>query len=454
MKRSMDVIAAIATAPGRAAIGIVRLSGPDLSPFLREMLGQRHLPPRQATRGLFRGADDEVIDDGVAVYFAAPSSYTGENVLELQGHGGPAVMAALLQRCIELGARLAAPGEFTQRAFLNDKLDLAQAEAVADLIDAETTAAAKAAVRSLSGEFSREVSALVEALIRLRMFTEATLDFPDEDVELLEAERAAAQVAELERRLSSICQRARQGQLLREGLSVVLIGRPNVGKSSLLNRLAREDVAIVTPVAGTTRDALRQRIEIGGVALHLIDTAGIRTTTDADVVERIGIERTWDAVRRADCALTVVDAAHGITDEDWRIADALPADVRRIVVHNKIDLCGGKARIARDGATAHVHVSAMTGAGVDLLEAAILEAAGWLQPQPSQFLARERHVLALAESAAHIELAAAHLRQSPPPLELFAEELRMAQDALSTIHGEFTPDDLLGEIFSRFCIGK
>jgi tRNA modification GTPase len=360
----------------------------------------------------------------------------------------------VLRRCIELGARLADPGEFTRRAFLNDKMDLAQAEAVADLIDADTTAAAKAALRSLSGEFSREVSALVDALIHLRMFTEATLDFPDEDVEFIEAERAGAQLADLLRRLDSILQRARQGQLLREGLHVVLIGRPNVGKSSLLNRLAREDLAIVTPIAGTTRDALRQRIELGGVALHLIDTAGVRDPAEADVVERMGIERTWAAAGDADCALVIIDDAAGVTDEDRVIAERLGPQVKRIVVHNKIDLSGSAARVERATDAMHVFVSAKRGDGLALLESAILAAGGWQEFMPSQFLARERHVAALLTAAAHVRSAVPLLERRPPSLELFAEELRLAQVALSGIRGEFTSDDLLGEIFSRFCIGK
>jgi tRNA modification GTPase len=455
MKARSDPIAAIATAPGRAAIGIVRLSGPDLSRWMAGILGRSAIEPRQAIHARFLDSEGDAIDDGIAVFFDAPRSYTGEQVLELQGHGGPAVLGAVLQRCVELGARHAEPGEFTQRAFLNDKLDLAQAEAVADLIDADTTAAAKAALRSLSGEFSREVSNLVDALIRLRMFTEATLDFPDEDVEFIEAADALGQLSNLRRRLEEILQRARQGQLLREGLHVVLIGRPNVGKSSILNRLAREDIAIVTPIAGTTRDALRQRIEIGGVALHLIDTAGVRKTEEHDVVERLGIERTWDAATRADCALIIVDDASGLTPEDRAITARLPTDIRRIVVHNKIDLSGGVPSIERqpDGAM-HVRISALTGSGLDLLESAILEAAGWREATPSQFLARERHVAALQAAQGHVKTAAPFLGRQPPALELFAEELRLAQTALSAIHGEFTPDDLLGEIFSRFCIGK
>ncbi|MBK9607167.1 MAG: tRNA uridine-5-carboxymethylaminomethyl(34) synthesis GTPase MnmE [Betaproteobacteria bacterium] len=449
-----DVIVAIATAPGRGGIGIVRLSGTDLSPWIRGLLGRAALPPRQAVHANFLGGEGAALDDGIALYFAAPRSYTGEDVLELHGHGGPAVLAGIVQRCVELGARLAEPGEFTRRAFLNDKLDLAQAEAVADLIDAGTAAAARAAMRSLSGDFSREVRALVDALVHLRMFTEATLDFPDEDVEFIEAARARDQVAELAARVAGILQRARQGQLLREGLQVVLIGQPNVGKSSLLNRLAKDDVAIVTAIAGTTRDAVRQQIEIAGIALHVIDTAGVRDLAAADEVERLGIARTWAAAAAADCALVVVDDAAGISAGDEAILARLPADMRRLVVHNKIDLSAWPARVESHGAVTHVHLSARTGAGIALLESALLQVAGWQATVPDQFLARERHVLALKAASTHIAAAGELLASLAPALELFAEELKLAQSALSAITGEFTPDDLLGEIFSRFCIGK
>ena len=453
--RVSDVIVAIATAPGRAGIGIVRLSGPDLSPWIRAVLGRDRLEPRRAHHSSFRDDSGETIDEGIALYFDAPRSYTGEHVLELHGHGGRAVQSALLQRCVALGARLAEPGEFTRRAFLNDKLDLAQAEAVADLIDADTITAARAAMRSLSGEFSREIGAAVDALIDLRMYTEATLDFPDEDVEFLEAAGVATQLDRLRARVASILQRARQGQLLREGLQVVLIGRPNVGKSSLLNRLARDDVAIVTPIAGTTRDAVRQQIEVGGIALHVIDTAGVREPSDADAVERIGIERTWAAAAKADCALIVVDDTVGETEGDRAIAGRLPADVRRIVVRNKIDLSGKTAGLERSaGGSMQVFVSAKSGEGIGSLETALLEAAGWDDALPTQFLARERHVTALTSAAAHLAAAAPFLAHEPPALELFAEELRLAQQALGSITGEFSADDLLGEIFSRFCIGK
>jgi len=332
-----ELIAAIATPAGRGGIGIVRLSGPDLSRVVEGIVG-RPLTPRVATSTDFVGAHGETLDQGLALYFPAPASYTGETVLELHGHGGPAVLAQILRRCLDLGARLAQPGEFTKRAFLNGKIDLAQAEGVADLIDAATATAARAAARSLSGAFSAEVRALVEGLTELRMFTEATLDFPDEDIEFMQRSDASGKLAKLREHLDSIAARARQGSLLREGLDVVLIGQPNVGKSSLLNQLAGDDVAIVTPHAGTTRDAIRSSVEIRGIPLHIIDTAGLRES--ADPVERIGIERTWATIARADLALIVTDARDSGADADAAIVARLPPSLRRIAVRNKIDLAG------------------------------------------------------------------------------------------------------------------
>ena len=327
-----DLIVAVATPPGRGGIGIVRASGPDVSMLIAGILRRPDIEPRRAVHARFIDADGSTLDDGIAVFYAAPHSYTGENVLELQGHGGPAVLAGVVSRCLALGARLAEPGEFTRRAFLNDRLDLAQAEAVADLIDADTRATAKAALRSLAGDFSRDVTALVDSLIRLRMLVEASIDFPDEDIEFVQAGDARGQVGRIAAQLDAILSRARQGQLLRDGLRVVLIGRPNVGKSSLLNRLAREDVAIVTPIPGTTRDTVRQRIEIGGLAVHLVDTAGVRDLDAADDVERLGIERTWTAAADADCALVVVDAVSGATSDDSAIEAGLSPVVKRVVV--------------------------------------------------------------------------------------------------------------------------
>jgi len=455
---SAPTIAAIATPPGRGGVGVVRVSGSEVPAIVAGIVG-RSLAPRTATLVTFRGARGEALDQGLALHFPAPNSYTGEAVLELHGHGGPAVLRLLLARCVELGARLAAPGEFTQRAFLNGKLDLAQAESVADLIDAATATAARAAARSLSGAFSREIHALVDALVDLRMFTEATLDFPEEDIELLRAADAAGRLAALRQRLSSILARAATGARLNEGLTVVLVGRPNVGKSSLLNRLVREDAAIVTPIPGTTRDTVERQVEVGGIPLTVVDTAGLRPTEDA--VEKIGIERTWAAVERADLALVLVDArdAEDAPDRaDAAILARLPPALPRVVVHNKADLAAiaphADAR-TDDGAPArHVWLSAKTGDGVALLEREVLAVVGADHATEDAYLARERHVVALREAVAHLSAAADHVAAAPPPIELFAEELREAQQALAAITGEFTADDLLGVIFGRFCIGK
>jgi tRNA modification GTPase len=446
-----DAIAAIATPAGRGGIGVVRISGPDLAVIVAGILG-RPPPPRVATVATFLGTHGEALDQGLALLFPGPASYTGETVLELHGHGGPAVLALLLNRCLDLGARLAEPGEFTKRAFLNGKLDLAQAEGVADLIEAATTTAARAAARSLTGAFSREIRGAVDALIELRMFTEATLDFPDEEIEFVRAADAAGKLAALRQRLTAIVGRARQGSLLREGLGVVLIGQPNVGKSSLLNQLVGEEVAIVAPLPGTTRDAIRSSIEIGGIPLHVIDTAGLRPTGDA--VEQLGIERTWRTIARADLALIVTDARAPDHPADAEIAAQLPAALPRVLVRNKIDLAGLEPRAGRNGEASEVLLSAKTGTGIDMLRDAILAAVGAQADMEGTFLARERHLRALYAAAAHLGDAAAHLDAALPPLELFAEELRAAQAELSAITGEFTADDLLGAIFSRFCIGK
>jgi tRNA modification GTPase len=455
-----DTIAAIATPPGRGGIGVVRVSGPRV-PDLVPALAGRTLPPRVATLATFRDGAGAIIDQGLALHFPAPQSYTGEHVVELHGHGGPAVLRLLLARCVELGARLAEPGEFTLRAFLNGKLDLAQAEGVADLIDAATTTAARAAARSLSGEFSRAIRSEVDALVELRMFTEATLDFPDEDIDFLRRADAAGRLDGVRAALATIVGRARQGALLRDGLSIVLVGQPNVGKSSLLNRLAGDEVAIVTPIAGTTRDTVRSQIELAGIPLSIVDTAGLRATDDP--IEALGIERTWAAVGHADLALVIVDAqgsGDGITAADRAILARLPATLPRIVVHNKSDLAGQRPRSETAAAPApgapraDVWLCARDGAGVDLLRREMLAAAGLHDDMAGAFLARERHLAALDEAAGHLAAAAGHLAAAAPPLELFAEELREAQSALSRITGEFSADDLLGAIFSRFCIGK
>jgi tRNA modification GTPase len=432
-----DTIAAIATPAGRGAVGVIRLSGASVPRIARTLLGV--LPePRRATLVAFRNALGEPQDRGIALYFPAPHSYTGEPVLELQGHGGAMVMQLVLRACLEAGARLAEPGEFTQRAFLEGKLDLAQAEAVADLIDASSREAARSALRSLGGEFSSAIAALRSRLIDLRALTEALLDFPEEEVDAMHRDDAGAQLRGVSLQLDEVLAKSRQGSLLRAGLHVVLAGRPNVGKSSLLNRLAGEERAIVTPVAGTTRDALREPIQIEGVPVVLVDTAGLRAS--ADMVERLGIERTQQELARADLVILVREAGQADLPPE-----TVAAEVQRIDVYNKADLVPGFK--PPEGALA---VSAKTGQGLQDLRAAILAAAGWAATGESVFLARERHLRALERARAHLDEAARQL----PHWELFAEELRLAQVALGDITGEFGADDLLGEIFSRFCIGK
>jgi len=435
-----DTIAAIATPAGRGGIGIVRVSGPAVADIAAAVIGG--LPePRTATLRPFSDARGERVDEGIALYYPAPHSYSGEPVLELQGHGGSVVMQALLGACLDAGARLAEPGEFTRRAFLEGKLDLAQAEAVADLIDAASREAARSALRSLAGEFSSAVAGLVTQLVELRALTEAMLDFPEEDVDSLHRDDAASRLARVRAALDEVLARSRQGSLLRSGIHVVIAGRPNVGKSSLLNRLAGEERAIVAPIPGTTRDALREAIQIEGVPLVVVDTAGLRAS--ADTLERLGMERTQRELERADLVLAVFEA--GATPAT---IEGLPADVSRIDVYNKTDLLRGFRPPA--GAHRAVGVSAKTGEGIDTLRKSILEAAGWVATGESVFLARERHLRALETARAHLEAAAREL----PRWEIFAEELRLAQVALGAISGEVTADDLLGEIFARFCLGK
>ena len=447
---SADTIAAIATAPGRGGVGVIRISGSNLLPFALALSGKTP-EPRQATVAKFRAADGTAIDSGLLLYFPAPRSYTGEDVLELQGHGGMVVMQMLLARCLDLGARLAEPGEFSRRAFLNGKLDLAQAEAVADLIDAATASAARSAVRSLQGEFSQAIRALTDELINLRMLVEATLDFPEEDIDFLKAADAFGRLERLQLRLDEIFDRAGQGRLLQAGLHVVLAGQPNVGKSSLLNRLAGDDLAIVTAVPGTTRDALRSTIQIEGIPLHIIDTAGLRDTDDE--VEKIGIERSWREIERADVVLLLVDARSGVGESDREILARLPERLQRVTVFNKIDLSGAEAErhVEADGVA--ISLSVKANRGIELLRAELLRIAGW-HPAENVFIARERHLRALAAAQEHIAAASAVVRSKLPALELFAEELRLAQQSLGEITGEFSADDLLGVIFSRFCIGK
>lgn len=444
-------IAAIATAPGRGGIGVVRISGADLSGLVRRLF-QRDLTPRHAHYLPFKTVDGELLDEGIALYFRAPHSYTGEDVLELQGHGGPAVLRRVLDSCLaagrDLGVRLAEPGEFTRRAFLNDRMDLAQAEAVADLIEASSVAAARGAMASLSGEFSARVNDLSDRIIHLRMLVEATLDFPEEEIDFLEKYQARPTLDALAGDLSALIAQARQGVILREGLHVVLAGQPNVGKSSLLNALAGDDIAIVTPIAGTTRDKVVQEIHIDGVPLHIVDTAGLRETEDT--VESIGIARTWQEIERADVILHLQDATQPGDELDAQITARLPARTPVLKVFNKVDLLPAPF-VAAPG---ELGISAKRGAGLDLLRAELLQIAGWNPGAESPWLARERHLHALQEAAEHLELAAAHASLDDRVLDLFAEELRLAHDSLSSITGKFTSDDLLGEIFSSFCIGK
>ena len=434
-----DTIAAVATPIGRGGIGIVRVSGPAVPQVARALIG-RVPEPRFATLCDIRDAQGEALDQGIALYFEAPHSYTGEPVLELQGHGGPVVTHTVLRAALDAGARLAEPGEFTRRAVLNGKMDLAQAEAVADLIDAASQEAARSALRSLGGEFSSAVRALVAQLTELRALTEALLDFPEEEVDSLHRKDAAARLARVRAALGDVLAKSRQGSLLRGGIHVVLAGRPNVGKSSLLNRLAGEERAIVTAVPGTTRDALRESIQIEGVPVVVVDTAGLHASRDE--VEKLGMERARSEIARADVVLVVLDAVDPAPP-----AEPLPAAGRRITVINKIDLVSG-ATAGKQGEA--IHLSAKTGAGLDSLRAALLEAAGWSSRGESVYLARERHLRALELASAHLAAAG----EQEAHWEFFAEELRLAQEALGAITGRLSADDLLGEIFARFCIGK
>ena len=471
----LDPIAAIATAAGRGAVGIVRVSGVGLAPYVQALLG-RSLQPRHAHYLPFPDAQGQPIDQGLALFFPAPHSYTGEDVLELQAHGGPVVLQLLLARCLEVASqpnpasgqavlarlRLAQPGEFTQRAFLNDKIDLAQAEAIADLIDASTAAAARSASRSLSGAFSHEIHGLRDALIHLRMLVEATLDFPEEDIDFLTKADARGQLSKIEQALAQVRQRAQQGALLREGIKVVIAGQPNAGKSSLLNALAGAELAIVTPIAGTTRDKVQQTIQIEGVPLHVIDTAGLRDSHDE--VERIGIARAWDEIAAADAVLFLHDLSRcdapeyiaADADVARSMAEKVAKNVPLIDVWNKTDCAAPAARrIATAGACASVQLSARTGEGLAELRRTLLQVVGWQAAAPEGvFIARARHVQALQAVAEHLQQAGAQLNAASPALDLLAEELRLAQSALSAITGEFSSDDLLGVIFSSFCIGK
>lgn len=454
-------IVAIATASGRGAIGVVRVSGRNLSAWVQQLLA-RELSPREATYMPFYAADGQIIDYGLALWFPAPHSYTAEDVLELQAHGGSVVLQLLLSRCLEagsnIGLRLAEPGEFTQRAFLNGKLDLAQAEAIAGLIDATTEAAVRSAGRSLDGAFSREVAVLRDKTVHVRILIEATLDFPEEEIDVLQQHDVQGQLQAIAQQLQIITQQAKQGALLRDGLQVVIAGQPNAGKSSLLNALAGAELAIVTPLAGTTRDKLSQSIQIEGIPIHIIDTAGLRDDgqTPLDAVEKIGIERAWQAIEQADAVLFV----HDITRQheadymaiDAEIAARLPAALSVLHVGNKLD------RLPAEPATAipkdWLLLSAQTGAGLEDLRQKLLQLAGWQPAAEGVFMARARHIHALQQVQTHIAQASEYTQSVAPALDMVAEELRLAQNALNTITGEFTPDDLLGEIFGSFCIGK
>lgn len=465
MTYSASTIAAIATAPGRGGVGVIRLSGKNLLPLALALSGGKTPKPRVALYTDFLDEEGRAIDNGLLLYFAAPASFTGEDVIELQGHGGPVVMNMLLSRCLALGARLAEPGEFTKRAFLNNKLDLAQAESVADLIDASSQSAARMALRSLKGNFSNHIHQLVDNLINLRMLVEATLDFPEEEIDFLEAADARGKLARLRESLDNVLAQATQGAILREGMNVVLVGAPNVGKSSLLNALAGDDIAIVTAIAGTTRDTVREQITLDGVPVHIVDTAGLRETDD--VVEKIGIERSQKALQNADVALVLIDPREGLNEATKAILATIPATLKKIEVHNKADLTGQPAgRFVREttnspfdaenidaytNATTLIRLSAMRGEGLDLLKQELLNIVGWQGESEGLFLARTRHLNALNIARDELENAAINGYDN---IELLAEHLRLAQESLNEITGEFSADDLLGVIFSRFCIGK
>ncbi len=476
LPRHQDPIVAIATAPGRGAVGIVRVSGKDLKLLFAPILGADYadsIRAREAKYLKFLDKNQQPIDQGLALYFPAPHSFTGEDVIELQAHGGPAVLQLLVSRVLEAAKemdalksmRIAQPGEFTERAFLNDKMDLAQAEAVADLIDASTEAAARGAARSLSGAFSKEVHALRDALIHLRMLVEATLDFPEEEIEHLSQHKARDQLTRLQGSVQDFQKKATQGALLREGIKVVIAGQPNAGKSSLLNALAGAELAIVTPIAGTTRDKVQETIQIEGVPIHIIDTAGLRESQD--VVEKIGIARAWEEIAKADCVIHLHDLAASQEPVNAIKTEALRVDLIRAIglklpdntpvleVWNKADISLAPAA----GLDNELRISAKTGLGIEALRRKLLEVAGWQAASgEGSYIARERHVQAIAAVQGHLNEASEHLDASlthnAGGLDLLAEELRLAQNALNAITGSFSSDDLLGEIFSKFCIGK
>lgn len=448
---SHDNIAAIATPPGNGGIGIIRISGKDLKSIAQIVTG--FVPKkRKAQLSQFYAENGEVIDQGITLYFPSPHSYTGEDVLELHGHGGSAVMNLLLSRCLRAGARLAQPGEFTLRAFLNNKLDLVQAEGVADIINATTEQAAQCAVRSLQGKFSTTIYSLVQSITQLRVLIEATLDFPEEETEFLNADQVDKQLAEILTELERVFTSSKQGNLLKEGVNLVLVGEPNVGKSSLINQLAEEDIAIVTDIPGTTRDTIQRTIQINGIPFHITDTAGLRITDD--IIEKSGIARTYTALEKADIMLFINDVNTDYAELDPQILDKLPVNLPRINVLNKIDLLKTRPIESPTGNTPTVHISAKTGEGISRLHQTLLDSVGWHSDNnEGLFMARQRHLSALTEAQKNI-LSAKALIVNGFQLELIADELRAAQKNLNAITGEFTSDDLLGEIFSSFCIGK
>lgn len=453
MTRQLPIIA-VASAPGKAGVGVVRLSGKNLSPIIHALF-QKALVPRQANLLTLRDSNGQAIDQLIALYFSAPASFTGEDVLELQCHGGPQLLELVMRRCLELGKNeglvIAEPGEFSLRAYLNNKIDLAQAEAISDLIDAQSEAAVLGAARSLQGTFSDDINALIEEITQLRILVESTLDFPEEEIEFLENAQARQRLLAVKTKLQTLRSGAKQGKILRDGIQLVLVGAPNVGKSSLMNRLAGEEVAIVTPIAGTTRDRVKESIQIEGVPMHIMDTAGLRQTSDE--VEAKGIERTWDAIRLADLVifLTAPNAEKEAKDLRAQILEALPPKCPVLELMNKSDLLSQDPTPVKNEA---LLISAKTGYGIDTLKQKILETVGWNGPQEGAIVARRRHLDCLERAAEHIEKSEQFAANGNNSLELFAEELFLAQNHLGQITGKLLPDDLLGKIFSQFCIGK
>jgi len=450
MSMSNDTIAAIATASGRGGIGIIRISGPQTTTICQALLGSQ-ITPRMACLKSFKEHDNTTIDSGIALFFKGPASYTGEDTLELQGHGGPVVLDMLLKRIVTLGARLAQPGEFTQRAFLNDKLDLAQAEAVADIIDAGTAAAATSAQRSLQGDFSTHINELQKQLTHLRLYVESAIDFSDEEIDFLAGDELKKLIKTLKYSFKKLSETAKQGTLLRDGMTVVLAGKPNAGKSSLMNALAKRDTAIVTEVAGTTRDVLKEQIQIDGMPVHIIDTAGLRETSD--IIEQEGVKRAKQAIAAADQVLLVVDDQESQTQEHQALLNDIPPSIPVTVVFNKIDITGAKEGVQTQQQQTTIKLSAKQGVGLSLLTEHLKTSMGFNPEEKNIFLARRRHLDALARANDFLNAGIEQLLNYQAG-ELFAEDLRLAQQALSEITGKMTPDDLLGEIFSSFCIGK